>query len=265
MKKSLLALTIALSTSGVFAQTTMTAAQLCQNIAQVNGSNGAICAQLISRNTFDPAAISLANRVLSQGSANAIEVLKVSANRRLEFDAGQVCEQVAGVNGANTVACVNAVLDTRPAPELLRIASRVLSQGSAHTVGVLQAGANAYIFAPLADVCEGMASINGSNTILCVKAIANKVSMNGSEQVCKTALSQGSAYALQCVQGIVMDYTPIPQPTTIMVQEYQIQDLKRAIMKTRAQLDRGMIDNARRTLEDAALVIDEILSPNRPR
>ena len=35
------------------------------------------------------------------------------------------------------------------------------------------------------------------------------------------------------------------------------------ILKTRAQLDRGMIENAQRTLNDAALAIDAILN-NQP-
>lgn len=265
MKKSLLALTIVLSTSAAFAQTVTSAAQVCQRIASVNGTNGAACAQLISRNTFDPAVLSLANRAVEKGSAVALEIMKTGANRRLTNEAGAVCEQILAVNTANATACLNATLDTIPAPELLRITSRLIPQGSANAVAALQAGTNAYFFAPLADICEAMASVNASNTVICIQTIANKVSMNGAEQICKTSLSQGSSYALQCIQGVVMDYTPIPQPTTIMVQEYQIQDLKRTIMKTRAQLDRGMIDNARRTLEEAAIAIDDILSPNRPR
>lgn len=263
MKKSLLALTIALSASGVFAQVTTNAAQVCQRIAAVNGTNGAACAQLISRNTFDPAVLSLASRAVEKGSATALEIMKTGANRRLTMEAGAVCEQVLQVNTQNSIACLNATLDTLPAPELLRIASKLIPQGSANAVGALQAGANAYFFAPLADICEAMASVNASNTVICVQTIANKVSMNGSEQICKTSLSQGSAYALQCIQGIVMDYTPIPQPTTIMVQEYMIQDLRRVVMKTRAQLDRNLIENARRSVEEAAVIIDQILTPVR--
>lgn len=265
MKKSLLALTIALSASAAFAQTITSAAQVCQKIASVNGSNGSACAQLIARNTFDPAVLNLAYKAVPQGSAVALEIMKTGANRRLTLEAGQVCEQILAVNASNATACLNATLDTMPALELLRITSKLIPQGSANAVAALQAGANAYFFAPLADICEAMASVNASNTVICVQTIANKVSMNGAEQVCRTSLSQGSSYALSCIQGIVMDYTPIPQPTTIMVQEYQIQDLKRTIMKTRAQLDRGLIDNARRTLEEAALIVDEILSPSRPR
>lgn len=265
MKKSLLALTLAISASGVFAQVTTNAAQVCQRIAAVNGTNGAACAQLISRNTFDPAVLSLASRAVEKGSAVALEIMKTGANRRLTLEAGAVCEQILAVNTSNVTPCLNATLDAIPSPELLRIASKLIPGGSANAVGALQAGTNAYFFAPLADICEAMASVNASNTVICVQTIANKVSMNGSEQICKTSLSQGSSYALQCIQGIVMDYTPIPQPTTIMVQEYQIQDLKRAIMKTRAQLDRNMIEQARRTLEDAAMAIDQILNPNLPR
>lgn len=264
MKKTLLSIALALGATASFAQTVLSPNELCMNISRVNSSNGNICAQLISRNFYDPASISLANKVLAQGSANAIEVLKVTANRRMEPAAGQVCEQIAMVNSTNAVACASAVLDARPAPELLRIASRVLSQGSAHAVGVLNAGANAFIFAPLADVCEGMASINGSNTVICVQTIANKVSMNGSEQICRTALSNGSSYALECLRGIVMDYVPVPQPTAVMVELYKLDDLKRSILKARAQVNRGMIENALRSLDEAAQSIDLIINSQEP-
>ncbi len=263
MKKSLLALTLALSASGAFAQTITSAAQVCQKIASVNGSNGSACAQLIARNNFEPAVLNLAYKAVPQGSAVALEIMKTGANRRLTMEAGSVCEQILAVNSQNSIACLNATLDTLPAPELLRIASRLIPQGSANAVNALQAGSNAYFFAPLADICEAMASVNASNTVICVQTIANKVSMNGAEQVCRTALSQGSSYALSCVQGVVMDYTPIPQPTTIMVQEYMIQDLRRVVMKTRAQLDRNLIDNARKSVEEAAVIIDQILTPVR--
>lgn len=259
MKKALFTLAFALSATAGFAQTMTSAAQVCQKIASVNGSNGAICAQLISRNTFDQATLQVASRAVEKGSSVAIEVLQAGANRRLEMAAGQTCEQILAVNAQNGVLCVKTLVDTLPSMEVLRIANALVPKGSSHAIGALQAGANAYLFAPLADICEAMAAVNPSNTVVCIQTIANKVSMNGAEQVCRTSLSQGSAYALQCLQGIVMDYTPIPQPTTIMVEAYELQELKRSILKTRAQLERGMIDNAQRTLNDAALKIDMIL------
>lgn len=263
MKKTLFTLALALTASASFAQTTISAAQVCQKIAAVNGANGTICAQLISRNTFDGASLNLASKAVEKGSAIAIEILKASANRRLEMNAGITCEKILAVNPQNAVAALNVVLDTIPAMELLRISDRLIPKGSAHAVEALKVGAGAYLYAPLADICEAMADLNPANTVLCVQAISNKVSMNGAEQVCRTSLSQGSSYALSCIQGIVMDYTPIPEPTRIMVELYQLQDLKRSILKTRAQLDRGMIENAQRTLNDAALAIDAILN-NQP-
>lgn len=260
MNKALITVALALTTTMGFAQTMVTATQVCQRIASVNASNGSICAQLISRNNYDPASLKLAYAAVAQGSATAIEIMRETANRKMDPMAGEVCERVVALNPNNGVICAKTVVDSSVSPELARIATAVLQQGSTHAVGVLQAGVNAYLFAPLASVCEGMARLNGNNTVLCVETIANKVSMNGSEQICQTSLSQGSSYALQCLQGIVMDYTPIPQPTTIMVELYQLQDLRRLISKAKAQLNRGMIENATRTLEEASQSVDIMLS-----
>ena len=56
-----------------------------------------------------------------------------------------------------------------------------------------------------------------------------------------------------------MDYTPIPEPTTVMVELYQLQDLRRSVLKARAQLRRGMFDQAERSLEEASQSLDFIL------
>lgn len=260
MKKTILTLTLALSATAGFAQTMVTPTQVCQRIASINGTNGSICAQLISRNNYDPAALKLAYVAVAQGSSTAVEIMRETANRRMDPMSGELCEKVVTINSSNGVVCAKTVVDANVSPELIRISQAVLGQGSTYAVGALQAGVNSYFFSPLAEVCERMASINGSNTVACVRTIANKVSMNGSEQICKTSLSQGSSYALQCLQGIVMDYTPIPQPTMIMVDLYQLQDLKRALMKARAQLNRGMTENATRTLEEAAQSVDIMLN-----
>ena len=262
MKKRLLTLALAVSSTVAFAQSNLSPAQVCSKVASINGSNGSICAQIISRNSLDQAALNLAYKAADSGSAIAVEILKASANRRLDIAAGKTCEKVLSVNAQNSIACVNAVLDLSPSLDLLRIAEKLIPQGSAHTVAALSAGAAAYIYAPLAEVCEAMVSVNGANTVLCVQAIANKVSMNGSEQVCRTAISQGSAYALQCVRGIVLDYTPIPQQTAIMVEAYELQNLKRGMMKARAQIDRGMIDAAKGSLEEAINSLNQIMNNN---
>ena len=263
MKKSLLALIVALSATTSFAQSGMSAAQVCQRVAAVNGSNGSICAQLIARNAFDQGAIDLANLVLSQGSSYAVEVMKATANRRFDMGAFQACSSIASINGSNTVACASAAVDKMVTPELGRIVSKLASQGSSYVVGAVQAGAGAYFYAPLAEICEAMGAINGTNTVACVSTIANKVTMNSSEQVCRTALNNGSSYALECLRGIVLDYTPVPEPTRVMVELYMLQDLKRALSKTRSMLDRGMIENARRSLDDAINQMDYILIPSR--
>lgn len=260
MKKTLMAAAFAICATAGFAQTMMSPAELCTKIARVNGSNGAICAQLISRNTFDPAAISIADRVLAKGSSYAIEVLNASANKMIDVAAGQVCERVADVNGSNTIPCVNAIANTRPSLTLLQIATAVLPKGSSFTIEVLNAGANAFLSSPLASICESVALVNGSNAVVCVQVIANKVTMNNSEEVCRASLNRGSSYAIECLRGIVMDYVPVPQPTTIMVDLYKMQDLKRSLLKAKAQLNRGMIENAQRTLEEASQSIDLILN-----
>ena len=263
MKKFLLSLVVALSASASFAQSGMSAAQVCQRIAEVSGSNGAVCAQLIARNHFDQGALDLAHQVLSQGSTHAVGVLNATANRRFEVEAGQACSAIASISGSNTVACAKAAVDKRISPDLVRIVRPLAAQGSVHVVGAMQAGADAYLYSPLADVCVAMAGVSGSNTVACVSTIANKVTMNQSEQVCRTALNNGSSYALQCLRGVVLDYAPVPEPTRVMVELYQLQDLRRSLSKARSMLDRGMIENARRSIDDALIQLDYMTVPTR--
>lgn len=262
MKKQLLGLVVALSATAAFAQNYLTPAQVCQNVARVNGSNGAICAQLISQNQYDQGTLIAANAAIPSGSSYAIQVMRSGANRTVGAPAGEVCASVAKANASNTAPCIEAVADTIPSMELLDIAQRLIPNGSSYAVQALRAGANAYLYAPLANVCAEMVSVNASNTVVCVQVIANKVAMNGSEQVCRASMASGSSYVIQCLRNIVQEYVPVPVPTAVMVELYQIQDLKRSIMKARAQMNRGMIDAAERTLDDASAVIEQILRAN---
>ncbi len=260
MKKILLTLAFVVSTTQAFSQTTLTASQVCQRVASANPSNGSVCAQLISRNYFDQALLSLANRAVDKGTAISVEILKVGANRRLESNSGAFCEQVLETNPQNAVNCLNATLDLVFSPDLLRIATKLVPQGTSTAISALSAGGESYFFAPLMNICEEMVTVNASNTVACIQLIANKVSMNGAEQVCRTSLSQGTSYVLQCLQGIVLDYTPIPLPTTVMVEVYRLQDLKRSLLKSRSLLDRGQVESVRRTLEESISTLDIILN-----
>ncbi|MFP5386046.1 MAG: hypothetical protein ACLGHN_08215 [Bacteriovoracia bacterium] len=260
MKKMLLALTVALSLPAAFAQTSVSANEVCSRVASISGINGSKCAQLIARNQFDPAALSLAYAAIPQSSSYAVRILEVTANGRLDYAAGEACEKVVAVSGLNGVRCAEVTVNKMISPDLARIAKAVVHQGSSYAVSSLEAGADAYFFGPLAEVCMAITSVSGMNTVNCVKTIANKVTNNGAEQVCRSAVSQGSSYAVRCLEGIVMDYTPVPQPTAVMVELYQLQDLRRSVLKARAQLRRGMFDQAERSLEEASQSIDFILN-----
>lgn len=260
MIKCSLFLTLALFTIQGFAQTTLTAAQVCQRVANANPSNGSVCAQLISRNFFEPSLLSLANKAVEKGTSISIELLKAGANRRLESNAGLLCEGILEANPQNAVICLNTVLDLVFAPELIRVATKLIPQGSSNAINAIKAGGEAYFFAPLMDICEAMVSANPANTVACIQLIANKVSLNSSEQVCRTSLAQGTSYALQCLQGVVIDYAPIPQPTTVMVETYQLQDIKRSLLKARSLIDRGQTDSAKRALEESISGLDLILN-----
>lgn len=264
MKKQALAILFALMATGAFAQSYTSPAELCQKITLLSPSNGTICAQLIAHNSFDVGVLMTADRAASVGSSYAIQVLKVGANRRMDAQAGEVCVGVASISGSNAVPCVEALLDTRSNPELLAIAKRLTSTGTSYTVQALKVGANAYLYAPLASICEDMTSLSPSNTVVCVETIANKMSYNGSEQVCRTALSRGSSYVIQCLKGIVVDYIPNPEPTMIMVELYQLRELKRSLMKTKTQINRGNIEAAIRTLDDASYSVENMLN-SRPQ
>jgi hypothetical protein len=263
MKRTLFAVAITVSAFGAFAQSSdVTPTELCQKITRTNSSNGNVCAQLISRNTFEPQALRLASRTAdSQGTSAAIEILRTTANRRYDLASFDVCEKILPVNSGNVIPCLNTIADATFAPEILRMSIKMLqSQGSTQALNMLKTGANIYLYAPAAEICEAMISINTTNAVVCIQTIANKVTLNGSEQICRTALSNGSAYALECLRGIVTDYVPVPEPTRIMVELYQLQDLKRTLSKARAQLNRGMIDNAQKSLDEASTAVDLLMS-----
>lgn len=262
MKKTLIAMAFALGATAGFAQTVMTPTDLCVQITRLNSSNGNVCAQLISRNTFDPQAIQLASKAAAtQGSQAAINILNITANKRYDSHSFQVCEAILPVNASNVAPCLSTIENATFAPEAIRMSLKQLSgQGSSAALNMLKATANVYLFPPAAQVCEDMIAINASNAVVCIQVIANKVTLNGSEAICRTALSNGSSYALECLRGIVTDYVPVPVPTTIMVDLYKIQDLKRSLLKAKAQLNRGMIENAQRTIEEASQSIDLILN-----
>lgn len=262
MKKGLLAVVLALSAVSAFAQMNTTATELCQKITRTNSSNGNICAQLISRNQFDPMALNLASRAVdAQGTSTAIQIMNTTANKRYEANSFQVCDQILGVNAANVIPCLTTIENARFAPEAIRMSLKQLSnQGSSAALNMLKITANVYLFPPAAEVCEEMISLNATNAVTCIQVIANKITLNGSEQICRTALSNGSSYALECLRGIVTDYVPYPQPQMVSVDLLQIQDLKRTILKAKSQLNRGMIENAQRSLDEAQSSLEAILS-----
>ena len=260
MKKSVLSLVLMLTASISFAQS-ITANSVCQRVAQANLANASACAQLISRNTFDQGALNVAYRAVDTGSANALEVLKVTANKRVDLNASVVCEKIVTVNPASIAPCMGTIADAFVAPELAQIALAVLNGGSSYTLAVLKAGINAYFFVPVADICVAMATVNPANTPVCTQVIANKIVMNGAEQVCRTSLNNGSSYALDCLRNIVVDYIP-PRPisTIVGVEIQRLQDFRRDLMKTRAMLDRGLIDGARLSLDESVRAVEEILA-----
>lgn len=258
MKLKMFTVAMALTTAGAFAQSTPV--EVCQKITRVNSTNGNVCAQMISRNTFDPYALSLSSKAVdASGSTLAIEILKTTANKTYNPGPIQVCEKVLAVNGSNVVPCLNTIADARFAPEALIIAQKLLANSSSTAIEALKATANVYLFPPAAEVCDLMVPLNTTNTLECLRTIANKVTANGSEQICKTAISNGSSYALQCLRGILVDYVPVPQPTPVMVELYELQDLRKVLFKTRSQLNRGLIENASRSVEEALNQVDTIL------
>jgi hypothetical protein len=259
--KFLFSLALLVSASVSFAQS-VTAAQVCQKVASANASNGTICAQLIARNVFDQGALNVAFRSVDGGSSYAIEVLKVAANRRFDINGTIVCEKVVAANSSNVAPCMTAIADMYVDSALSRVALAALTGGTSYAVAVLKAGANATFFQPIADICVGVAQANPANASVCIQVIADKTVLNGAEAVCRTSLSSGTSYAIDCLRNVVVDYAPVPVPTrtTVAVDLMRLQDLRRDLMKTRNLLDRGMIENARRSLDDSVRSVEDLLA-----
>jgi hypothetical protein len=249
-----------LTASTSFAQS-ITANSVCQKINQANSANANACAQLIARNVFDQGALNVAFRAIDAGSSYAMEVLKVTANKRVDLNASLVCEKVVAVNSANVALCMATIADAYVAPELVQIAMAVLQGGSSYTLAALKTGVNAFFFAPAASICVAMATVNAANVQVCTQVIANKMVMNGAESVCRTALNSGSSYAIDCLRSVVTVYViPGPISTTVGVEIQRLQDLRRDLMKARNLFDRNMIENARRSLDESVRAVEEILA-----
>lgn len=260
----------------------VTPAQVCQTISNFSASNGAMCAQAISRSNFDNGAVEVAYALATAGStSSATQVMQMSGNRYLDDNAAEVCKKIAPFSGSNAVACVTTSLDNAFDPSLTRIAAALASSGSTSSaVTALQNARNAVASPGAAAVCETIAPYSGSNAASCVTAIINKEYFNNSESVCMTLARNGStSSAVTCLQssgvsterrpgrrgqygggynnGGYGDSRPAPQARISMSME-DFRDLTRSVQRARNLYDRSQYNQLGNALIDLDRKLDEI-------
>lgn len=264
VKKSFLFLTLALASVSGFAEESITPVELCSKVAKLSGDNGRRCVQIIARNEFDSASLRLANTALMYGTITPVRVLEVTANGRLDAKLEAFCKSVIRLSSSNGVQCAQYAMNKTVSEELLAIAYVGLKAGSTSALSILKEGGESKFSQPLAKICEQVTSLSSSAGLECVKVIANKTSHNNLEKVCEASLRLGSTSVVNCLKEIVVDSSSsseINKPVTTVVDVRELEDLKRSLTKTRALLNRSLIDQAQKELDDAVETVNQLLLP----
>lgn len=265
MKLLLASLTLAVSFSSL-AQTVYGPVDVCRRVSSWNSTNGANCAQVISRSRFDQAVIDVAYALANSGNTSAaVSVMQNGANRRMEANTARVCLRVASWNASNAINCVNEALDAFFEEPALDVAYALANTGNTSAaVEAMRNSRNAYIHPGAARVCQRAASWNATNGASCLKAIANKDFLNGTETICYDLANTGNtSSAIRCLENSGVEYSPLPPlPTSISMSSLQFNDIQRSVRKAERMLDRGMIEEARRSLTDLNRTLDEVSAQN---
>jgi hypothetical protein len=265
---------LALLSVSAFAQES--AVQVCQKISNYSSSSGTKCAEIISRNQFDPGVLLVASELATNGSTSeAVKVMEIGAGKYMDDNAATVCRVVGKYSASSARSCVEASVDRSFDLNLISIALKIAESGvTSSAVTAITNAQNAFASPGAADVCVVVAQYSGSSGANCVTAIANKEYFNGAEQVCMTQARNGStSSAVTCLQnsGIVTQRRPgrrgqgngqIGQKPGSVVSAKDLQDLERGIRKARALYERNQIRQLGDVLIDLDRKIDEIKSAN---
>jgi hypothetical protein len=208
-------------------QIQVASAEVCQTISYYNPTKGVECAKLISQNNYSRFALSLANKVASINLNNALEILHITANKRLDYSASLVCEKVGEINSSNARDCARVTVDN-------------------------------YFFEPLTQVCSEVASINSRQAVDCMALIANKISINGAEQVCRDAARIHTSRGLTCLKEIIQDIGTTER--VLRVDSSRLEEIKISILKARSELRRGLLESSDKSLTKTIENLDRLLN-----
>lgn len=265
MKKAILALGL-FSAFSAFAQTTPVG--VCEAVRRNTSiqANTTRCAEIISRNTFDPNVLTLIANLASSSPSEAVNALQASANSNFDVNAVRACNAVRANTSilVNVTNCIVATANNIYTPEVALLAERVASSSPSEAVNLIKIAGNAYFMPSAVDACN---SVRANTSILanvtnCVNAIKNKVFLNGAESMCKNVASSSPSEAVNCLSRSAMDYIPAPIPRDVIISVDELRDLKRSLVKARSQLERGMTAQALQALGDALRTIETVEASN---
>lgn len=266
MKKAILALGL-LSAFNAFAQ--MSPAGVCDAVRRNTSiqANTTRCAEVISRNNFDPNVLTLIANLASSSPSEAVNALQASANSNFDINIVAACNAVRTNTSivANVTNCINAAANNGYSPEVALLAQRLASSSPSEAVRVVQASANGYFLPSAVEACNSV-RVNTSivaNVTNCVLAIKNKTFMNGTESMCKNVASSSPSEAVNCLSRSALDYIPAQVPRDAIITAQELRDLKRDLVKARSQIERGMTNQALQTIGDAIRTVETVEAANR--
>jgi hypothetical protein len=266
MKKAILALGL-LSAFSAFAQTTPVG--VCDSIRRYTSSqsNTTKCAEIISRNNFDPNVLTLVANMASSSPSEAVNALSAAANASFDISAVKSCNAVRMYTSSmtNVTNCIAVIANNIYTPEVALLAEKVASSSPSESVRVIQAASNGYFMPTAVDACNSVRTYTSSmtNVTNCVLAIKNKVFLNSAESMCKNIASSSPSEAVNCLSRSALDYVPAPIPRDVIISLQELRDLKRSLTKARNQIERGNTVQALQALGDALRTVETVEASNR--
>lgn len=245
--------------------------EVCEAIRRNTGYAERVtsCIQIVSRNSFDPKVIRVLIDLSSNSTTETLNALQASANATYDAGALKTCSTIRTQTGytERVTECLKTTANNVYSPEISALASRLATSNTIEANNIMKVAMNAYFLPSAVEVCERVRLETGysERVTQCVSTIKNKTFMNNAESYCKNITSSNTVEAIRCLSQAALDYVPAPPQKDILMSESELRNLRHDVMKTRALLERGMIEQAQAKLGDVIRDIETIEANNHVR
>ena len=265
MKKAILAIGLLASISG-FAQVYQSGngMDVCESIRRATSFPERVnqCLQIVSRNSFDAQVVNLLSKLASSSTVEVLNSLNVTANNSYDPAAIQVCENIRTATSfpERVTECLRTTANNGYSADVAALASRLTRSSTLEANNIMKTAMNSYFMPEAVSACEAIrvATSFPERVTLCVNTIKNKMFLNGSENFCARMANTSTNEVISCLANSALDYVPAPAPRDIIISAQELRDLKRDLLKARAQIERGMTSQALQVLGDAIRTVDTL-------